>query len=63
MTTYLLPGLIIVLLGSYTFYLTRNSLLLGAILGVSVLGFVVQGFFQRLRPPDRFHALPTLEDS
>ena len=57
MTTYRIPGLIVVLLGSYTFYLTRNFLLVGAILGISVLGFVVQGFFQRLRPTDRFHIL------
>ena len=56
-TNYLIPGLIIVLLTSHIYYLSRNFLLVGALLGVSFFALALQGFFERSRPPNRFHIL------
>ena len=54
---YLIPGLIIALLTSHIYYLSRSFFLVGALLGVSFFAFALQRFFEHSRPPNRFHIL------
>ena len=55
--SFLTSGLIITVLTLHVYYLSRDLLLVGAVLGVSLLGLVLQGFFESSRPSDRFHKL------
>ncbi len=56
-TKHLTPGLIVVLIISYIYYVSRDFLLVGILLGLSSLGLALQVFFDTHSPTDRFHAL------
>lgn len=54
---YLIPGLLLLLFTAYSFYLSRNYILVGVLLGCVFLDFRIRHYLDSKRPSDKFHIL------